>query len=195
MFYFLSIRVFSQNEIQWGSHTSSHIHIHTPEGCTISVQYMTWLHCWILMMIQLIIVYSFNVALLNISMFVLANATLYRSLCTVLCGCVAGCYGDWSCHQAWITLCLWCTQIFCNMYTVMFCKLHTFVINLRYIKPTWCLSNKQCPDLVEVQRRVVTQGTDGGQFNQGIILGALDRFTILVPDDTYSLFSIIFKRS
>lgn len=40
-------------------------------------------------------------------------------------------------------------------------------------------------DLVEVQRGVVTQGTDGGQFNQGIMLGALHWFAILEPEEKH----------
>lgn len=46
-------------------------------------------------------------------------------------------------------------------------------------------------DLVEVQRGVITQGTDGSQFNQGIILGALHWFTILVPEDMYTVLMLL----
>ncbi len=48
---------------------------------------------------------------------------------------------------------------------------------------TWKVRSRQGSDLVEVQRGVITQGTDGSQFNQGIILGAFHWFTILVPKD------------
>lgn len=45
---------------------------------------------------------------------------------------------------------------------------------------------KQGSDLVEVQRRVVTQSTDGSQLHQGIILGAPHGFTVLVPEGVYA---------
>lgn len=46
-------------------------------------------------------------------------------------------------------------------------------------------SKKHDSDLIEVQRGVITQGTDGGQFNQGVILRAPHWFTILVPEDKH----------
>lgn len=52
-------------------------------------------------------------------------------------------------------------------------------------------SKKLGSDLVEVQRGVITQGTDGSQFNQGIILGALHWFTILVPEDMYTVLMLL----
>lgn len=45
-------------------------------------------------------------------------------------------------------------------------------------------NQKQRSDLVEVQRGVVAERADGGQLNQGVVLGAFDTFTFLVPEDT-----------
>ena len=52
-------------------------------------------------------------------------------------------------------------------------------------------NKKHDSDLIEVQRGVITQGTDGGQFNQGVILSAPHWFIILVPVDKHKVFTSV----
>lgn len=45
------------------------------------------------------------------------------------------------------------------------------------------LKKKQRSDLIEVQRGVVAERTDGCQLNQGLVLSARHAFPVLVPED------------
>lgn len=59
-------------------------------------------------------------------------------------------------------------------------KMHTHTNTLKHKK-------KQCSDLIEVQRGVIAERTDGCQFNQGVVVSAFHTFPILVPEDARAI--------